>query len=222
MTNKILTNFIFGFVASILMLSGVVFAQGFQDAINSLKDIGVFQFYLPFIIAFGIFYALLDKTKIFGEQKALNVLVAAGIAGFILVQTPVGILFSEFLTRFIGGTLTIILTFMVVIILVVMFKNAGIIGTEGQPLISAENAGWILGISALLAVGVFLASGGTSIFPGIQISANQLFGTGGPINSGALTMIILIGGTALLIFLASRGDGRGDEGTTQGQATPRR
>ncbi len=193
-----------GFAVSILMVLNVVFAQGFQDAISTFKEIGVFQFYLPFIIVFAIFYGLLDKTKLFGDKRIFSVLVALGAAGFILVYTPVGITFSQFLTNFVGQTITVILTLTVVLIVVTMLQTGGIIKKpEGDKTLLGNV--WIpLALVALIAFGVFLSSGGTAIFPGLKIGVNQIFGDIGGLSSGTVAILVLILGTGLIVYLFSK------------------
>lgn len=194
-----------GFVVSILMLSSVAFAQGFQDVIGTLKDIGVFQFYLPFLLVFAILYGLLLKTKIFGEQnKGLVTVIALAAAGFIMVYTPVGITFSQFLANFFGNVVVVILTVIVIIIFTSMLKEGGFdIGT-------VLKGGWLWAALLLLLIvvfGVFVASGGTSIFPGLKIFPKETFGAIGGVSTTTWTIIILIAGTALIVWLFSKGGG---------------
>lgn len=193
-----------GFVVSILMLSGLAVAQGLQNVIGTLKDVGVFQFYLPFLISFAVLYALLLKVKIFGDNKALVTIIALAASAFIMVYTPIGITFSQFLTNFFGNAVVVILTFVVLIIFADLLKTGGIDVT------SLVKGNWLLVgllLLVLLVFGVFVASGGTSIFPGIKISAKPAFQAIGGISSTTLAIIILIVGTALIVWLFSKGGG---------------
>lgn len=189
------------FVVSILMLSSMAFAQGFQDVIGTLKDIGVFQFYLPFLIVFGIFYGLLSKTKLFGDQKIFPLIISLGAAGFILIYTPLGITFSQFLTNFVGGTVTVILTLVVIVMFVSILGSGGIfkLPEKGFPVYL------VLGLILLVVLGVFIASGGTSIFPGLKIGTRELFGGVGGLSSTTLALIILVIGTGAIIYFFGRG-----------------
>lgn len=194
-----------GFVFSILMFSGVAFAQGFQDLIGTLKDVGVFQFYLPFLISFAVLYALLLKVKVFGDNKALVTIIALAASAFIMVYTPVGITFSQFLTNFFGNAVVIILTIVVLIMFANILKTGEIFDVSG---LLTGNWKWVGLLLLLLVVfGVFVASGGTSIFPGLKINANQLFGPIGGINSTTWAIIILIVGTGLIVWLFAKGEG---------------
>ena len=206
MKTEIISKVGLSFVASILMLSGFAFAAGIQDVISTLKDIGVFQFYLPFLISFAVLYALLLKAKIFGEQKGLVTIIALAASGFIMVYTPVGIAFSQFLANFVGNAMVVILTLVVVIIFANMLKEKEGLGLD---VTSVMKGGWLwvgLLLLLLLAFGVFVASGGTSIFPGLKISTKELFGPIGGLSSTTLAILVLVIGTGLIVFMFSKGE----------------
>ena len=49
--------------------------------IETLRTIGFFDFFLPFILFFAIIYGALDKTKVFGEdRKDINAIIALVIS----------------------------------------------------------------------------------------------------------------------------------------------
>jgi len=193
-----------GFVFSILMLSGLVFAQGFQDVISTFKEIGVFQFYLPFLIVFAIFYGLLAKTKLFGDQKIFPVMISLAAAGFILVYTPIGITFSQFLTNFVGGAVTVILTFVVIIALVNMLLSGNIIKQPEKGSL-LNNVPLVIGLVLVVVIGVFLASGGTALFPGLKIGTREIFSGIGGLSSTTVALIVLVLGTGLIIWFFGKG-----------------
>lgn len=200
MRKEVVPKIVLSFVFSILMLSSATLATGFSDVTESLKEIGVFEFYLPFLLVFTILFGLLQKIKLFGEQgKAINIIVSLAVAGFILVYTPVGITFSQFLTNFFGNVVVVILT-LIVIVLFAAIVSTGF-GFEFKELFKGK--GVILGALLLLALivfGVFVASGGSSIFPGIKIG-DKTFDFFGGINTGTWALIILIVGTGIIVAL---------------------
>src|SRR3989344_1405266 len=209
MKADILSKVGLGFVFSILMFSGLAFAQGFQDVIGTLKDIGVFQFYLPFLIVFAIIYGLLQKVEIFGPKgKPINIIVSLVIAGFVLVYVPIGITFSQFLTNFAGNTIVVIITLIAVVLFVSLISSGfgfkmddfGKTFTKGPGLVA------LLLLIALVVFGVFVASGGSSIFPGIKISAGPVFETIGGLSTTTLAIIVLVVGTGIIVWLFSRKD----------------
>ncbi len=42
-------------------------AETIADLIIQFKEFGIFDFYLPFMIMFGILYSILARSKIFGD-----------------------------------------------------------------------------------------------------------------------------------------------------------
>ena len=67
--------------------------MGFQEAIEPLRKIGFFDYYLPFILMFAIFYGLLKKSKIFGEDKSaekINLIISLSASFYVTIFTPVG------------------------------------------------------------------------------------------------------------------------------------
>lgn len=91
------------------------------DLISIATNYGVFEFYLPFLIMFALFYGLLTKMRIFGDPygddkkgarlaRAINVILALGISLFIMAYTPVGISLSSFLAGMFGQTSLIVIT----------------------------------------------------------------------------------------------------------------
>lgn len=206
MKAEMVSKVVLGFVFSILMLSGLVVAQGLQDVINLAKDVGVFQFYLPFILVFAILYGLLARAKIFGQGNAINVVIALAASGFIMVYTPVGITFSEFLTRFVGNVMVIVLTLLAVLMFATLAGTRGVFSV-GEFFKSGWGMWSVIIILLLLVIGVFVASGGTSIFPGLDIGNSRLFDRLFGIDNTLLALIILVLGTGLVIFFFSRGGG---------------
>lgn len=204
---EMISKFGLSFVFSALMLSTVAFAQGFQDLISTFKEIGVFQFYLPFILVFTVLYALLLKTNIFGSKENVNkplvTIISLAAAAFIMVYVPIGITFSQFLTNFFGNVVIVILTLVALVILASILTSGGFFNI---PETFTKGAGPIVVLVLLLLVvfGVFVASGGTSIFPGIKISANPVFDAIGGFSPTTLAIIILVVGTGLIVWLLGK------------------
>jgi len=78
--------------------------MGFPEVIELLKEFGIFQFYLPFVITFAIFYGLLSKSKIFGDSdkdkrvRNINLFISLSAALFVLLSVET--LFGYFTTVF--------------------------------------------------------------------------------------------------------------------------
>jgi len=69
----------------------------FGNAIEFLQQIGFFDVVLPFLLVFTIFFAILEKTKIFGTEdkeglipkKNLNAMVAFVVAFFVITAKEI-------------------------------------------------------------------------------------------------------------------------------------
>lgn len=187
--------------------------MGIAELVAAAKEFGIFEFYLPFILMFAVIYGLLAKSRIFGEAKerpasTINLVVSLVAAAFIMVYTPAGITLAAFISNLFGGTLVVLLSILAFLIIagLVIPSLTGralgteVIGTKWIPLL-------ILGILAL-AVGVFISSGGTAVFPGVKIPWVQI-----SIPSAEnLAIIVVVVLTGLIIWwLARGGEERGVE-----------
>lgn len=65
-------------------------AQTFSDVAVYLQSYGVLDFLLPFVLVFTIVYAILLKTKILGEKKNFNVIVALTLGLLFVVPHILG------------------------------------------------------------------------------------------------------------------------------------
>lgn len=62
-------------------------AAPLQNAMSFLRDFGFFDVVLPFLLVFAIMYAILEKTKILGDEaKQLNAVVAF-VVGLLVAGT---------------------------------------------------------------------------------------------------------------------------------------
>lgn len=52
----------------------------FLSGIKTLTNLGFFEFFLPFLLFFAIIYGALQKTKVFGERKDIDAIIALVIA----------------------------------------------------------------------------------------------------------------------------------------------
>ncbi|MDI6825801.1 MAG: hypothetical protein QMD36_01240 [Candidatus Aenigmarchaeota archaeon] len=161
------------------------------DYIAKLAEFGIFTHYLPFLIVFAIVYAVLAKTKIFGEEKKISGLIALIAALYVMTM---GQAVGLFLTSFFAGGATILLfLFMVMLIvgLIVGEKAWRSFETE-KPLTGL----FLFGI--IIAVVLFYLAGGFDILgitlPGVptNIPAN--------IDQNTLIIIGVLIFTALLIW----------------------
>jgi len=151
---------------------------GLADLVVLAKDYGVFEFYLPFIILFALFYGLLNKIKLFGDPfegksgevrmaRSINLIFSLAAAFFLMAYTPVGITLTEFFATMFTQT-TIVITTLVSTGIIVYLLMA-VIGKRPEDIVG-ETGGVIklvAIIGGLIAIGIFISSGGLSIFPGL-------------------------------------------------------
>lgn len=102
------------------------------------------KFALPFLLIFFIVFAILEKTKIFGDdKKQINALIAF-VIGFIFV--------SAVFPKEIVGNLILFLTIGIVIIFVVLILWGFVAGEEGLKLGTSKGLKWVIGIVIFIAV----------------------------------------------------------------------
>jgi len=175
------------------------------DLIAAGKEFGIFQFYLPFVITFAIFYALLAKAKIFGEDKRgknINLLVSGVAALLVIGYTPVGTTLAEFLGAAFGGSMLALVTLLVSAMIIWMLFS--ILGLK-----TPTSKRYIMLFALLvivLAIGVFISTGGGAIFPWIVFPDVSIPSVAVPaipaigITVQDLAIILLVVGTIALIW----------------------
>lgn len=191
-------------------------ASPLADLIAAGKEFGVFQFYLPFILAFAIIYGILSKANIFGTErrgKTINIVVSGVLSLFLMAYTPAGVMFAEYIGTLFSGTVLVIVTIIgTMMILYVLGQLVGIdIPVKGD----ASKKWWILlflMIAILMSVGVFVSSGGLAFFPGLTLPGVTLPGV--PtlalpslgLSFQDIAIILLFLGTIGIIYWMSRED----------------
>jgi hypothetical protein len=139
---------------------------GLAEIIAVGKEFGIFEFYLPFILMFTLVYAILDKSKIFGEKaKRINAIVAIVSSAFVMAYTPVGITLTQFFGAFFTGTLGIFITMLGIVM--IAYILSALFAKEGEGMKRLATPAII--IAGILGVATFISSGGLAIFPGIVL-----------------------------------------------------
>lgn len=139
------------------------------DLIAAGKEFGIFQFYLPFILSFAVVYGILAKANIFGKGKTgknINILLSGVLSLLIIGYTPVGITLAEYFGSLFTGTILVVVTILGT--MMILYILGALIGVE----VPAEKLPkkWgvlLLLIAIVLAIGVFVSSGGRAFFPGL-------------------------------------------------------
>jgi len=103
-------------------------------------QIGMFDVMLPLLLVFVVIYAILNQSKILGQSRALNSVVACIIAFFVIANKYVTELFIPIFSQ---AGLAIIILLAVMLIIGLFFTKA-------------ETPKWIKTCLALLGIGLFL------------------------------------------------------------------
>jgi hypothetical protein len=90
----------------------------FENTIEYMQQIGFYEYVLPFILIFGIFFAILEKTKVFGNKRTnINVMVSSVVGLLLIVQQDIVAIINDFLPR-VSLILVVIIVLLVVVNLI--------------------------------------------------------------------------------------------------------
>lgn len=94
----------------------------FEIIIQKMIDLGFYGYFFPFVITLAIAFALLQKSKILGENAKVNGVVA-GVLAFLVFGFPVitGTSLAEPISIFFTQTIVIALVFVMVIVIASIF-----------------------------------------------------------------------------------------------------
>lgn len=149
------------------------------DMIAAGKELGVFDFYFPFIVIFAILWALLTKVKIFGDPfgkdkkqaklaKGVNLVISVIGSLFVLAYTPVAEFFSVFLAGLFAGGMMVILSIVGVAIIAVVILGVASGGTE-ELKNHKKTVGLVVLLGIILGIAAYISSGGAVVFPGLAL-----------------------------------------------------
>ncbi len=105
------------------------------------------RFAYPFLLIFFLIFAILEKTKLLGENKQINALVAF-VIGFIFISVA-------YPTE-VASDLILFLTVAIVVMFVALLLWGFIMGKEGLDVFGKASKGlkWVMGIVIVVAVGI--------------------------------------------------------------------
>ncbi len=81
---------------------------GFREIIMHWQQIGFFDVILPLLLIFAVVYAILDKIKVLGENKAVNVIISMVLAFFAVSNLYISSFFM-YLFSYTGIAIAILL-----------------------------------------------------------------------------------------------------------------
>lgn len=170
--------------------------------IHKMRELGFFQFLLPFMLTSAIFYGALRKSKIFGEPDrniTVNGVVAL-VAAFMVWAYPVimGVNVEQYLASFFAHGMIATLLIMLALIISGLFLPPDLPKFLSERLKGGRGVSIIFITSMLIGVIVLISSGLISLFlpPGFSITRiSEEF------VSAIVVAIMLIGSVALIVFV---------------------
>ena len=128
-------------VMQIILQGYPYFSGGIMNVLNTWAQLGVFAYVLHFLIIFAVVYAILNKTKILGDNKGVQATIALAVGLMALVNDYVTDFFS-IIFPYTGVGISILLVALIIF---------GIMGGEITRMI------W-LGVGAVTFIVIMLAS----------------------------------------------------------------
>lgn len=181
-------------------------AEPLPHLISILKQQGVFEIYLPFLLTFAIFYGLLRKMNLFGSDATANKIVAliSGVAAaYVMIFSPVAGPISQFFAKFFTQASVTLVVLLVLAMITAMFLWSPFMKPD-QKWDLKNYLPFAILVGFLLVIAMFVSSGGIDLFgriipPGINISGEDL----------ALIFLVLIT-IGIIVFLV-RGESEGSD-----------
>jgi hypothetical protein len=113
------------------------------EVLNIWNEMGVFSYVIPFLLIFAVIYAILEKTEILGENKAIGAIVSVAVGLLALQFDFVSEFFAIIFPRF-GVGLALFLT---ILIFLGFFTPEDEHGKLGW---SVKWVGWVVGIGIFI------------------------------------------------------------------------
>jgi len=171
------------------------------NLVENLQTNGVFSLYLPFIMTFALFFALLEKSKLLGEDsKQFSMIIALCGAMYVMIFDPIGI--SAYFAQFFAGSAVAMITIMVFLMIVAMLFGPLSSGDKWKDIWGKALPALVL-IGAFIAFSMFYTSGGLD-FLGIS-SGSGVSGSGSflgdlGISTDDLVLLGLVVGTIVVML----------------------
>ncbi|MFH1623249.1 MAG: hypothetical protein ABIA12_01900 [Candidatus Aenigmatarchaeota archaeon] len=176
------------------------------DILELWKSYGVFEFYLPFVLMFAIFYGLLSKSKIFGDEdkerrvRNINVVISVVAALFVMVS-PVGVSMTVFFGTFFTQTMVILTTMLCFVMIFYMIIPHDKIGEVMKE--PAKYVKYLIPFALLATLAIFFGSGAPEIF---GISFGRIALPWLDLSSQDIVTLALILIFLLIVFYMTRGE----------------
>ena len=113
------------------------------DILNTWADMGVFAYVIPFLLIFAVVFAILQKTKLLGDNNPSVQAIVALAVGLLSLQFDfVSTFYAEIFPKFGIG----LAVFLVLIILLGFFYS----GADGKAEGAIKWIGWFTGIAVVV------------------------------------------------------------------------
>ncbi len=110
------------------------------EVLNIWNELGIFSYIIPFLLIFAIIFALLQKTHVLGENKAIEIIISVSIAILSIQFDMVSTFFANIFPKF-GIGLAI---FLVLIVMLGFFVPA----KDGK--VPFQWIGWVVGVGVVI------------------------------------------------------------------------
>lgn len=174
----------------------------FDTAIMSLKEMGFFQFLLPFILSAAIFYGLLRKSQLFGPPEknvAINAAVCL-VASFFVWSMPIilGINIETQLAAFFVQGMVVTVVLMLALLIGGMFLPPDLPKIISEKFKSGATIGIVVVGGIILGVILLASSGLYKVFAPSGFTFNFSDSTMSTIG----VIVLLIGAVAIIVWAA--------------------
>jgi Mn2+/Fe2+ NRAMP family transporter len=170
-----------------------------------LTNAQVFTLYLPFLFVFAIFYALLVKTKVFGQggqANKLNAIVALIAAAYVALFSPLaGSISMFFASMFALGSVGLV-TLLIFIMVVGLLMGPFVTTQEGWEKLGKKFIPLIVIVAFLFALGLFFSSASMADWFGGTVAPS--FGI--DISGEDIALIVLIVITIIILYWLTGGE----------------
>jgi hypothetical protein len=178
-------------------------ASKLQGTIEFLKDFGLFDVILPFLLVFAVVFAVLEKTSILGkDKKNLNSIVALVLGLLTIAANKVIMALTNALPNIV----------LMIIISLSFLLMIGIFLKEGDLDLEEKHSGWYKAFSFVMLIGVififlgaWVTDSGISVLSYIFAYMNSNFG--GDLIGGIVLIAVVVG----VIAIAVKGSKSGDD-----------
>lgn len=171
---------------------------GIEDVIMKMQEMGIFRFFLPFMLSLAIFYGLLRKSKIFGEPKenvAVNAIVSL-IASFMVWAYPVivGINIEKQLASFFTQGMLAFLVTLTGLLLISMFLPPDLSLKLKEIGFGKRVYGSLMVVFLLVGFGILISSGLFAVFfpTGVISIESDILITLGIILLMLITVVVIV------------------------------